>query len=100
MAQQDPLDEFKRKLLVFTWETAKSNHYDFCIGKSVEGNYTIGAEEIMENFWKWNVYRVDEWIMDSNNYSNGNCTNKKDAITMAINVATTHYDKNSKTNWK
>lgn len=93
---QDPADALKKKLLVFTWETAKHD----CTGKSVEGNYTIGVEEVMENFWKWSVYRTDEWIMDSNNYPNGNCTNKKDAITMAINIATTHYNNNSKLNWK
>lgn len=98
--QQDPLDSLKKKLLVFTWETTTHGQSTFCFGKSVEGNYTIGVEELMENFWKWEVYQNDIWVMDSNNYPNGTCQNKKDAITLAVNMATIHCEKNSKSNWK
>ena len=88
----------EKKLLVFTWETLKDEKHNFCIGKSVEGDYTIGVEEVMDKWWTWNVNRGNEWLMDSSNYPKGNCENQQDAIRMAREFASTHYENNKKKN--
>jgi len=93
-------NDLKKNLLVFAWERMKDDNKNTSIGKSVEGDYSILVECVMEKFWIWRVFRKDEWIMDSSNYPKGNCDNERDATNLAIEVASTHYHKNNKTVWK